>query len=93
MNLVLKIKNNKVITGLVLSGAVVVGVMNLINIDVTMNVVDILEKAGIIAPSWIVTAITAAGSLAAIATLIGSLGTGAPLAVLEQLAAASTAAA
>lgn len=58
-----------------------------------MDVVDILSRVGIIAPSWIVNAITLAGSVAAVITALGSLGTAIPVAILEQLAAASTAAA
>ncbi len=58
-----------------------------------IDVIDILSRVGVIAPSWIVNAITLAGSVAAVVTTLGTFGAGLPAAVLEQLAAASTAAA
>ncbi|MBK5508548.1 hypothetical protein GTY48_14030 [Bacillus thuringiensis] len=93
MNLFVKLQSNKVALTVAASAALAVGVMNVKNTDLSMNVVDLLRSAGIIAPSWVVTAITTTGSVLAVATLIGTLGAGAPAALLEQLAAASTAAA
>lgn len=60
---------------------------------VNVDVVDILARVGIVAPSWIVNLITGLGSVAAIITALGTLGSGIPLSVLEELAAAGTAAA
>ncbi|PFA84048.1 hypothetical protein [Bacillus cereus] len=93
MNLFVKLQSNKVALTVAASAAVAVGIMNVKNTDLSMNVVDLLRSCGIIAPSWVVTAITTCGSALAVATVLGSLGAGLPMAVLEQMAAASTAAA
>ncbi|WGD61029.1 hypothetical protein P5660_06180 [Bacillus velezensis] len=93
MNLLLKSQNSKAIFTLVASGIIVLALFSMKHNHLSMDVIDILNRAGIIAPSWLVSAITATGSVLAIITVLGSLGAGLPLAVLEQLAGASTAAA
>ncbi|ASF30758.1 MULTISPECIES: hypothetical protein [Bacillus amyloliquefaciens group] len=93
MNLLLKSQNNRALLALLASGIIVLALLNMKNNNSGMEVVDILNRAGIVAPSWVVSAITATGSVLAIITVLGSLGAGLPAAVLEHLAAASTAAA
>lgn len=88
-----KSESSKAMLALVAAGVMVLAILNFKNNNLGMDVVDILSRFGIIAPSWIVNAITAAGSVMAIIIILGSLGAGLPAAVLEQLAAASTAAA
>jgi len=93
MSLYFKLQNNKVTLAFIASAVIVMGILTLKSTHSNMDVIDILNRVGIIAPRWIVTAITAAGSVAAIITVLGTLGAGLPAAVLEHLAAASTAAA
>lgn len=93
MNLLLKSQNSKAIFTLVASGIIVLALFSMKHNHLSMDVIDILNRAGIIAPSWLVSAITATSSVLAIITVLGSLGAALPLAVLEQLAGASTAAA
>ncbi|OTY24839.1 hypothetical protein BK732_07335 [Bacillus thuringiensis serovar navarrensis] len=93
MNLFVKLQSNKVALTVAASAAVAVGIMNFRSTDLSMNVVDLLRSCGIVAPSWVVTAITTTGSVLAVATALGSMGSAVPIAVLEQMAAASTAAA
>ncbi|WP_413305834.1 hypothetical protein AA0X95_04505 [Bacillus sp. 1P10SD] len=93
MSLVLKSQKNKAALAIVVSAVLVLALLNFKSNHLSMDVVDILARAGIIAPTWIVNVITGLGSVLAIITVLGSLGAGLPIAVLEQLAAASTAAA
>ncbi|OIK09970.1 hypothetical protein [Bacillus sp. MUM 13] len=89
----LKSESSKALLTLVVAGVMILAILNFKNNNLGMDVVDILNRMGIIAPSWVVSAITATGSVFAIIIVLGSLGAGLPAAVLEQLAAASTAAA